>query len=165
MVIIQKKKTLTFSEFKVCLRSYEETEHLCYPPDESNNILQLKTTFKMINRNKLGVSTHFRYDCKSTNYNNNNYKKPQHSREYYKISPSGKTNIIFYVCGRKCHKAFECKNLRQSDFCPDMRTYSKGQTYFFSLGYDIVSDKTNLLVDCGATTHVITDKLKFINFD
>ena len=54
MVITQKKKTLTFSEFKVCLRSYEETEHMCYPPDESNNILQMKTTFKKINpRNKL----------------------------------------------------------------------------------------------------------------
>ena len=25
----QKKKTLTFSEFKVCLRSYEETERMC----------------------------------------------------------------------------------------------------------------------------------------
>ena len=46
IVITQKKKTLTFSEFKVCLRSYEDTEHVCYPSDESNNILQMKTTFK-----------------------------------------------------------------------------------------------------------------------
>ena len=38
MVIIQKKKTLTFSEFKVCLRSYEETELMCYPPDKSNKV-------------------------------------------------------------------------------------------------------------------------------
>ena len=30
-VITQKKKTLTFSEFKLCLRSYEETERTCYP--------------------------------------------------------------------------------------------------------------------------------------
>ena len=40
---------------------------------------------------------------------------------------------------------------------------SKGQTYFYALGY-IVPDKTNLLVDCGATNHVITDKSKFIDF-
>ena len=46
-----------------------------------------------------------------------------------------------------------------------MRTYSKGQTYFFASGYDIVSDKTNLSVDCGATNHVIIDKSKFINFN
>ena len=31
-VITQKKKTLTFSEFKECLRSYEETERMCLPP-------------------------------------------------------------------------------------------------------------------------------------
>ena len=62
-------------------------------------------------------------------------------------------------------KAFDCKNRRQSDFCHNIRTYSKGQTYFFALQYDIVSDKTNLLVGCRATNHVINDKLKFIHFE
>ena len=28
-----------------------------------------------------------------------------------------------------------------------------------------IPDKTNFLVDCGATNHIITDKSKFINFD
>ena len=71
---------MTFSEFKLCLRSYEETERLCYLADESNNILQIKTTFKKINpRNKSGVSMHSRYDYKSTNYDYNNYQKPQPS--------------------------------------------------------------------------------------
>ena len=48
--VITQKKNLTFSEFKVCLRSYEETERMYYPPppDESNNILQMKTTYKKI---------------------------------------------------------------------------------------------------------------------
>ena len=33
------------------------------PPDESNNILQMKTTFNEINpMNKLGLNTHSRYD-------------------------------------------------------------------------------------------------------
>ena len=41
MVITQKKKTLTFSEFKVYLRSYEETKHMCYPPQ-----LNLTTYYK-----------------------------------------------------------------------------------------------------------------------
>ena len=88
-VITQKKKTLTFPEFKVCSRNYEETERMCYLPDESNNILEMKTTFKNINpRNKLGVSTHSRYNYKSTNHNYNNYQKPQHCRKDYKIPPS-----------------------------------------------------------------------------
>ena len=78
---------------------------------ESSNILQMKTIFKKINpRNKLGVSTHSRYHYKSTNYNYNNYQKLQLSREDYKIHPPGKTNIICYICGKRGHKAFECKN-------------------------------------------------------
>ena len=46
-VIIQKKKTLTFSNYKVCLRSYKETERVSYVPrpDESSSILQRKTKF------------------------------------------------------------------------------------------------------------------------
>ena len=76
-VITQKKKTLTFSEFKVSLRSYEETECMCYSPEESNNILQMKTIFKKNNpRNKPRVSKYSHYDYKSTNHNYNNYQKP-----------------------------------------------------------------------------------------
>ena len=48
----------------------------------------------------------------------------------------------------------------QKDFCQNIQIYSKGQTYFFTLRCDIVSDKSNLLVDCRTT-----DKSKFIHFD
>ena len=73
--------------------------------------------------------------------------------------------ILFVTFIReKATKLFQCQNRRQKDFCQNIRTYSKGQTYFFALGYDIVSDKSNLLVDCRATEHVITNKSKFINF-
>ena len=72
-----------------------------------------------------------------------------------KFPPLGKTNIICYVCGRRGHRAFECKNWRQREFCHDTRTYSRGQTYFFALGYDIVLDKSNLLANCSLTQHVI----------
>ena len=121
----------------------------------------MKTTFGKNNpRNEPGVSMHSCYDYKSTNYYCNNYQKPQQSREdYKKIPPSPrKTNIICYVWRRRGHKAFDFRNKRQSDFCRNIRTYSKGQTYFFALGYVIISDKTNLLVNCGATNHVITDQ-------
>ena len=109
-VITQKKKTLTFSEFKVCLRSYEETEHMCYPPDESNNISQMKTTFKKINpRNKHGVSTHSHYDHKLTNYNYNNYQKPQCSREDYKIPLHQERQIFIMFVGREATKHLNVK--------------------------------------------------------
>ena len=126
-MFITQKKTFTFTEFKVCLRSCEETEYICYPRDESNNILQMKTTFKKIKlRSKPGVSMHSCYDYKSTNYNYN-YQKPQNSREDYKNPPPpGKTNIICYVCEWRGHKALDCKNRRLSDFYHHIRTSSKG---------------------------------------
>ena len=124
----------------------------------------MKTKFKKINaRNKLGVSTHSCYDYKSINCNND--QKTQHSREDNKIPPLGKTNIICYICKKKGYKAFQCRNRRQKELCQNIKTYSKGQTYFFALGYDIVLGKSILLVDYSATEHVITDKSKFINFD
>ena len=110
-VIIQ-KKTLTFSEFKVCLRIYEETEHMCYPQDESNNILQMKTTFKKAKpRNKLQVSTHS-HDYKSTNYYYNNYQKPQHNSKDYNISLQGR-QILFVTFVRK--KAIRFSNAEIKD--------------------------------------------------
>ena len=48
-----RRRKKPFSELKLCLKSYEETENMHYPaPDESNNILQMKTTFKMIKPRK-----------------------------------------------------------------------------------------------------------------
>ena len=78
--------------------------------------------------------------------------------------PPGKRNIICHVCGKRGYKAFQCKNRMQKNMCQNIGTYYKGQTYFFALGYHIVSDKSYLLVDCMATKHM-TDKSKFINFD
>ena len=125
---------------------------------ESNNILQMKTTFKKINpRNKLGVSTHSRY--KSTNYNYSNYQRLQHSREDYKISPQGR-QILFMFVERDATKHLNVKGKEFFFFFffQNIRTYFKGQTYFFTLGYDIVS--SNLFVDCGAAEHVITDNFE-----
>ena len=57
------------------------------PSDEFNNILLMKTAFKRAKvRNKLGVSTHSRYDCKSANYHYNNYQKPHYCSKDYNIS-------------------------------------------------------------------------------
>ena len=78
-VITEKKKTITYFEFKIFL-SYENKERMSYSKDESNNILQMKTTFKGTKpKNNPGVSTHSQYDCKSTSYYYNDYNKPHHS--------------------------------------------------------------------------------------
>lgn len=45
-VITQKDKNLTFTEFKIALRSYEETEKMRNPPNQGNNVMQLRRSFK-----------------------------------------------------------------------------------------------------------------------
>ena len=45
------------------------------------------------------VSTHSRYDYKSTNYNYSNYQKPRYSREDYKIPPQGRQISVTFVGG------------------------------------------------------------------
>ena len=121
----------------------------------------MKTTFKRVKpRNKLGVSTYSCYVCKSTNYNYNNYFKLIVKTIIFPTL-SGKTNIICYICNKKKHKVFQCQNKRRKYFCQNIKTYSKGQMYFFALGYDIIADKSNLLVDCGAAEYVINDWSKF----
>ena len=64
--------------------------------------------------------------------------------------------------GREATKHF---NVKTEGFCQNICTSSKGQTHFFTFGSDIVLNKSNLLVDCGATSYVITDKSNNINFD
>ena len=51
---------------------------------------------------------------------------------------------------REAIKHFNVKTESKKIFV-NIWTYSKSQTYFFVLGYDIVSDKSNLLDDCRAT--------------
>ena len=141
-MVITQKKTLTFSEFKVCLRSYEETDHMCYPHMNLTIYHKWRPHFKRLTQGINLVSTYSCYDYKLTNYNYNNYQKLQHSREdYKKTHPQRKTNIICCVYGKRGHKAFEYKNRRPKDFCQNIWTYSIGQTYFFALGYDIVSNE------------------------
>ena len=52
--------------------------------------------------------------------------------------PTGKTNIICYTCNYKGQKDFQSQNKKRKDFCLNIKTYSKGQTYFFVLGYNII---------------------------
>ena len=104
-VITQKKKNLTFSEFKEVMKK----QSICVtpPPDQSNNILQMKTIFKKINpQNKPGVSMHSHYDYKPTNYNYNNYQKLQQGQisfvtfvegeatKHYWVKIEGKMNFV-----------------------------------------------------------------------
>ena len=59
------------------------------------NITNENSIEKIKPQNKLGVSAHSCYDCKSTNHNYYNYQKPQHCSKDYNISRPRKTHILF----------------------------------------------------------------------
>ena len=64
----------------------------------------------------------------------------------------------------KCRKKDSVKRLKTTNAEPaDVHTFS------FKVSFDNVCDvnmcKDNLLVDCGATAHIVTNKSKFISFD
>ena len=126
-VITQKKKTLTFSEFKVCLKRYEETESMPYPPNESNNILQMKTIFKKINQ----MNKPSRYGNTLTNDNYKNYQIPRLIEKTIKVTAPREDNFITFV-RRKDTKHF---NLNTEYFCQNIRTHSKGKICFFTIQY------------------------------
>ena len=76
---------------------------MCYPSNESNNILQMKTTFKKTKKdwNKKWLSTHL-YHCKSRNHNN--YNKPHYCSKNYNTTPppSGRQKLC-HICNKKGH--------------------------------------------------------------
>ena len=96
----------------------------------------------------------------------------------------GSHQILCYLCKRPGHKAYECKkNKRWCNICKtkthDKKVCKKRKdtvnniteeenvnvNYYFKLEVDpnetLDDDKINLLVDCGATTHIVNDLSKF----
>ena len=167
-VILQKDDTLTFQEFKVALRNFEETEK---PSAEGSSVLHVSASSR-------------RYSHKSQ------YSQPQNSNfTQYRDKP--KFEGTCFTCKRRGHRSRECRsnaNRRWCDicknathdtkFCRKLKDSAKfvyessaqdnDTKHFFAFKVTNVSEKTpdfSLLVDCGATTHIINDESKFIQFD
>ena len=148
-VITQKDKQPTYSEFKVSLRAFEENEK----PTSKDNVMKLGVNYKI----KC-------YACKQPGH-----KADQcpHSRKWC------------HHCKSKTHNTKECrkKNQETSDAVknaqhqPERDEPEHGQGLFiFKVSNEpaesnIESLKASLLVDYGATTHIVNDKNKFTSFD
>ena len=153
-VVTQNKTDANFSEFKQALRGYEESEkcRIGSSGESSNSVMKLSSKFnpKKITCFSCGQIGHKSSDC------------PNRAAEKSK--------------GRWCHK---CKsNSHDTKFCrknisaKSMKHSSRVESpppdnsYLFKVGVanDVPLDACNkLLVDCGATAHIITDQSKFIN--
>ena len=147
-VIIQREKQLTFAEFKVTLRSYEENEKAgTHYVEERDNV--------MVTRQK--------FDGKCFNCG----KKGHKSTDCWKKSEKWCTN-----CRSKTHLTKDCRNNKDAvktvlHEVPDEKCELKTFTFTVKDNNDYEHDKSSskLMVDSGATSHIINDKSKFVNFD
>jgi hypothetical protein len=176
-VVTQKDKAHTFSEFKVALRSFEETDKLCREDTKENSVM--KMSFKHQNSARGGGSR-------------NGFKGEGVPKTGFKHrSDAGENSApTCFSCGKHGHKASDCwsKNKSQSRWCEicknrshdtkfcrrrrdsakfvDHSHDSSEHTFAFKVNVDtMVHDVKGLLVDCGATTHILRDESKFVSFD
>lgn len=157
--ITQSDTKITFADFKTKLRSFEDTEKLCIQTNE-DNVMKVKAKT---------------FPAKSTSVKDKNM-----------------ADIVCYKCGIKGHMARTCQKKQWCSFCKNathrdancrrkprqdnVRHVAEGdcnnKAYAFltkDRDGDIQSGrnvkKKGLMVDAGATSHIITDESMFNSFD
>ena len=148
-VITQREKEVTFPEFKVALRSFEETE--------KQNSLTDDTVMKV--NDVKGVQCylckkygHKSFDCRSKKTQNSNQAQAGYKKKWCNTCKSATHDT------RQCRKKDTVKTVTETP-PPDT------QSYAFRVSENQSMREDSLLVDCGATTHIITQRSKFTSFE
>ena len=163
VVITQSEKQMSFTEFKVALRNFEDTEKV--RTDDDNESVVMKAV-----------------------------SRPPHKPNKAGEMNNPAANITCFACGQRGHKSNSCvnKNKLWCSFCKTNTHTDKAcrrklrettvkhmssdyddtdlQSYAFKVDDNncdntSMSQVNSLLVDCGATAHVMTNASKFIRFD
>ena len=157
-IVVQQDEKITFTEFKVSLRSYVENEKSRNGGQETgDNIMALQEGERFDGACfKCGKRGHKKSECRSK---------------------SGKNGKWCNRCRSKTHDTKECR-LSTGKNDTAKKAEDKGQaskktednehtfTFKVSDGSDCgKSINNNLLVDTGATSHIVNDRSKFISFD
>ena len=137
----EKEDKMKFQEFKVALRSYEETERSRTPSQTGDDSVM---------------------NCKQKN-----------------LPPNG--SVTRYSCGQPGHKSPQCRSkdchcrskthntevCRKKDTAKTVSDDSKDASFAFKVTVDNFNSirVNSLLVDTGATAHILNEKSKFLKFD
>ncbi|XP_063857145.1 uncharacterized protein LOC135098678 [Scylla paramamosain] len=159
-VITQREKALTFAEFKVSLRSFEETEKSCGDKSDSDRVMRIESRKFSGTCFKCGLQGHKSVDCRVSRPNQTLRRWCENCR-----NNSHDTKFCWKSSGGNSGKD-SARNLK--DYSDDYD--SQSHSFVFKVGLRrsetescVVVNK--LMVDCGATTHIINDDSKFVCFD
>ena len=151
-VVTQKETQMTFSEFKTALRNHEETEKSCNRApnnDESDNVMATWQGFQG-NCFKCGKKGHRSKDCYS------------------------KEKKWCHKCKNSTHSTRDCRKVKPAKDAANKSAEKKenivsSHSFVFTFNEQELSTRgkttPNLLLDTGATSHIIVDRDKFVNFD
>ncbi|XP_046856234.1 uncharacterized protein LOC124449349 [Xenia sp. Carnegie-2017] len=149
-VVIQREKQMTFMEFKTALRNYEENEKCC-DQNEKDNVMFTKQKERFEGKCiKCGKIGHKSSECWM--------KKDKWCSK----------------CKNKTHNTKDCRSTKK-DYAKKATEKKKEDeengenSYAFTLNDSQDrrrrKESTNLLVDTGATSHILNDSSKFVSFD
>ena len=148
-VTTQRKEPHDITSFKTALRTHEETMKACENP--SDNVMTVKSNVKCY---KCGQTGHRKFECKS--------KKHTSERRRWCDYCKSPTHDTHYC--RKKLKEHSAKTVTDTN-------QDQENAIAFKVSVDPQSGEqeldslNSLLVDTGATTHIISDKSKFCSFD
>ena len=152
-VITQRQDNVTFGEFKTALKSFEETVRA--KSDEKSEKV-MKSEAKAVVCFKCRKPGHKQYECSEKN---------KHSKGFDKAKWCN-------ICKNKSHYTKECRKNKNNNSAKNVNVDEIEDSHIFAMkvsDFDMVSyndvNVKGLLVDCGATSHIITDKNKFVRFD
>ena len=146
----EKEDKMKFQEFKVALRSYEETEKSRTPSQTGDDSVM---NCKQKNLPPNGSVTC--YSCGQPGH-----KSPQ-CRSKNKKNPKKESNRW---CRSKTHNTEVC---RKKGTAKTVSDDSKDASFAFKVTVDNFNSirDNSLLVDTGATAHILNEKSKFLKFD
>ena len=153
-VITQKREDVSFTNFKCALRSYEESEKSRSSVNDNDNVMK-------INHSAASDVKIVCYSC----------GKPGHKKFQCKAVEVKKSRWCT-ICKQKSHDTNFCRKKNSAKLMDDSKSHdNSSSSYIFKISVTITDDAKhdahycNLLVDCGATTHIVCDKSKFVRFD
>jgi len=141
-IITQKDKELTFAEFKVALRSFEETEKQTTQCDDTVMKINETKSVQCFACRKYG---HKSYECKSRQQQT--HKKTRWCE----------------VCKSSTHDTKQCR--KKKDTAKSVMADPSTDSFAFKVSECQSVCQDSLLVDCGATAHILTEKSKFTSFE